>query len=257
MAEIAYDGSAFHGWQRQENAHSVQAEIEQALQPLIKEPANVVGCGRTDTGVHASQYFFHFDGQPKDLEKFAYSLNQVLPSSIAVNDVWEVDANIHARFDAQHRAYRYHIHQKKDPFIARTSWLLQRQLDIKAMNEAANELIKYFDFGSFCKSKSDNKTNLCEIGYAKWTQEGHRIYFDIKANRFLRNMVRAIVGTMLEIGTGKMNLEQFKAVIEAQDRREAGFSVPAHGLFLTEVAYDTKNWNHIKQGKEKAVGKTG
>jgi tRNA pseudouridine38-40 synthase len=257
FAEIAYEGSDFHGWQKQENAHSVQAEIEAALGPLLKESTTIQGCGRTDTGVHASQYFFHFDGDAKDKMQMVYSLNNILPKSIAVLGLWEVNSDTHARFDAESRSYRYHIHQKKDPFSYQTSWFFQRELDIVAMNEACELLKNHTDFASFCKSKSDNRTNLCDVTSAKWTKDGSKIYFDITANRFLRNMVRAIVGTMLEIGIGKMNLEQFNDVIEAKDRREAGFSVPAHGLFLTQVGYPTEHGKAINTERENGSGKAG
>jgi len=247
--EIAYDGTPFHGWQRQQNAISVQQEIEESLSTLLRGEYKIQGCGRTDTGVHAEQYFFHFDGDLIDENKFVYSLNQILKDEVTVLHIYHVGADFHSRFDATSRAYRYAIHQKKNPFISKWSWLMNRALDVDKMNEACSLLLKYEDFGSFCKSKSQNKTNICRLSHAHWVKTEGGLEFEIKADRFLRNMVRAIVGTMLEIGLNKMNLEEFKTVIEAKDRSAAGFSVPAHGLFLTEVVYDKSNWKLIEQGR--------
>jgi tRNA pseudouridine38-40 synthase len=251
IAEISYDGSSFHGWQRQDNALTIQEELEKSLEPLVGKPTKIHGCGRTDTGVHAEQYFFHFDAALSKPENCVYSLNQIVDRAIAIKNIWQIYEGTHARFDAQSRSYRYNIHHQKDPFLQKTSWFFQRNLDVDKMNSACEVLLNYNDFGAFCKSNADNKTNLCSVYKAEWIREGHQLFFDIDANRFLRNMVRAIVGTMLEIGIGNMNLDQFIAVIESKDRQEAGFSVPAHGLFLKKVNYDTENWILVEQNAKK------
>lgn len=258
--EIAYKGEAFHGWQKQDNAGSVQQTLENSIYPLVNGAVHVHGCGRTDTGVHARNYIAHFDGEIIKPENFIYSLNQILPADISVDKLYQVSDEFHSRFDAKSRTYKYFLHQKKNPFSQRLSWYFQRGLNIAAMNEACEALKEFSDFASFCKSKSDTKTTLCRLDHAQWSDDGKgQLTFEITADRFLRNMVRAIVGTLLEVGISKMNLKQLKDVVEARDRREAGFSVPAHGLHLWEIEYDRSDWKEIKQGRaeDKGIGKEG
>jgi tRNA pseudouridine38-40 synthase len=239
--ELAYNGKNYFGWQRQPKQVSVQEEIERALSKLqSNQEVLITGCGRTDTGVHAAQYFFHVDiaCSPVPLEDWAYKLNSILPSDIAIYGIKEVDAEVHARFSATKRTYRYFIHWKKDPFLADRSLLLRHQPNFKAMNEAAKHLIGKQDFTSLSKLHTDVKTNICDVSKAHWTQTSESTaYFEISADRFLRNMVRATVGTLLEVGHGKLTSDGLKKVLEAKDRGQAAVSVPAHGLFLWQVEY--------------------
>jgi tRNA pseudouridine38-40 synthase len=239
--KLAYNGSNYHGWQMQENAHSVQAEINEKLSLIIGEPVNVVGCGRTDSGVHAREFFAHFDTNKLafELSDFVYKLNRFLPSDIVVFNVFQVDQNLHARFSAKSRTYRYYINQMKDPFKDGLSYYYHGPLDAHKMNVAANYLLDYNDFTSFSKLHTQTNTNLCNVTEANWEVEDGNYIFTISADRFLRNMVRAIAGTMVEIGKGKIKPEEMKRIIEAKDRSEAGFSVPAHGLFLEKVSYES------------------
>lgn len=238
FVHLAYHGKNYHGWQRQPNASSVQQTIEHALQVLLRKPTEVVGCGRTDTGVHASSYFLHFetDALP-DTDHFTYQLNAILPHDIAIYKVFEVLPEMHARFSATEREYQYFISTLPDPFDVDTSYLYTRTLDIAAMNEAAALLLRYTDFECFSKLHTDVKTFLCEVRFAQWEQHGSKLVFTIRADRFLRNMVRAIVGTLMEVGKGKLTIEGFEKVLQSQNRNEAGESVPAKGLFLTQVSY--------------------
>lgn len=238
--ELAYDGTAYHGWQVQKNAHTVQAEINAALQTLLNDKeVNVTGCGRTDTGVHASHFYLHFDSsQIEDKENFTYRLNQILPKDIVIYRCLVVHEEAHTRFDATSRTYRYHIIQKKNPFKQKYAALFPRDLDVKKMHVIVQELLLFTDFTSFSKLHTDAHTNYCKIFHAKWWEENGEIIFEVKADRFLRNMVRAIVGTCIEVGKGNMSKEEFVQVIEAKDRQEAGHSVPAKGLFLTRIEYD-------------------
>ncbi len=238
--KLAYRGTAYHGWQIQKNAHTVQAEINEKINMLCDEPVNVVGCGRTDTGVHARNFFLHFDLQkplaftPQD---FVFRLNRFLPEDIAVYGVWEVPKERHARFDAINRTYRYYISTQKDPFVQDTALIFTGKLNVDAMQLAAGYLMDYEDFTSFSKLHTQTATNHCLLTEARWEQTGNQLVFSITADRFLRNMVRAIVGTLLEIGKGKLKPEDMKTIIEAKDRSKAGYSVPAQGLFLEEVRY--------------------
>jgi len=235
--ELAYDGSAYHGWQRQPNEVSIQSTLEDAMTTLLGQSISVVGAGRTDAGVHARQIFAHVDvNQPLD-ENFAYILNQFLPKDIAVKMIHHVKEDAHARFDAVSRSYQYHITTAKNPFLVSHAYDFGKELDIALMNQAADLLLNHTDFKCFSKSKTDVKTFDCHITHAQWTQNGTDWIFYIAANRFLRNMVRAIVGTLLEVGLGKMSLEDFQKVLLSRSRSEAGFSVPAHGLYLTQVVY--------------------
>jgi len=238
--KLAYRGTAYHGWQVQENAHTVQAEINEKLSTLLGEPVNVVGCGRTDTGVHAREFYAHFEvAQPIrwKVKDFVFKLNRFLPHDIAVYFLKEGPNDLHARFSATSRTYRYYISQRKDPFSRDLSMEYTGHLNMEAMQEAASYLKNYTDFTSFSKLHTQTATNNCKIQEAFWATEGSYLVFTITADRFLRNMVRAIVGTLLEIGKGKMKATDIKTVIEARDRSRAGFSVPAQGLFLEQVNY--------------------
>lgn len=238
--EIAFDGTPYRGWQIQPDAPSVQAEVERALRfALHREKVVSVGCGRTDTGVHASSFFVHFEG-PSDRtldDRFVQSLNGILPESIAVKRLITVPDDAHARFSATERGYVYLVHRQKDPFLHERSHLLKPTLDLEAMNEACKCLIGKQDFKSFQRTGSDNRTSICDVRLAQWesTEVGYR--FTIRADRYLRNMVRAIVGTSLLIGRGVYPATHMAQVLHAQDRSAAGRSAPARGLYLAYVAY--------------------
>ncbi|WP_372776569.1 tRNA pseudouridine(38-40) synthase TruA [Mangrovibacterium sp.] len=237
--ELAYNGTRYHGWQIQPNAKSVQEDLERALSTICRDEIGVTGAGRTDTGVHASYYVAHFDSEDQglDLESFCYKLNSFLGRDIVIFRLTKVEAEAHARFGAVSRTYQYYINQRKDPFVQESSWYFGRPLNIDLMNEACRVLFEFVDFTSFSKLHTDVKTNNCKIYQAEWAQEGHRLIFTIKADRFLRNMVRAIVGTLVAVGQGKMTVAGFRQVIEQKDRGAAGVSAPAEGLFLTDIAY--------------------
>ncbi len=249
---LAYDGLHYHGWQSQENAVSVQTEIEKCMTLKLGEIVKLSGCGRTDTRVHARTYYAHFDlANPIDLEKkdsFLNNLNQFLPADIVLIDLSEVSPEANARFDAISRTYSYYMHHTKDPFIRHHSLYYYGPLDVDTMQEACSVLLEYEDFTSFSKLHTQTKTNNCRISKAVWVQSGHNLVFTITADRFLRNMVRAIVGTMLEIGKGKLTIEGFKEVIESKNRSNAGFSVPGYALFLENVSYPEELFLQ-KQGK--------
>ena len=236
--ELSYNGNAYHGWQIQPNAITVQETIQDALSKLLKTPLIITGAGRTDTGVHASQMFAHFDTEELiDTENLTYKLNSFLPNDIAIDSIFRVNENAHARFDAIKRTYNYKVSLKKDVFLHDYSYYTHQNLDIKKMNKAASILFEYTDFQCFSKSNTDVKTYNCRIDYAKWEIENDLLIFTISADRFLRNMVRAIVGTLINIGLGKLEVNDMHRIIESKDRGEAGFSVPAKGLYLTEVLY--------------------
>ena len=236
--ELSYKGTNYHGWQIQPDASSVQEEITKALATILQEKILLVGAGRTDAGVHASQMFAHVDTVKKLTDDYVHKLNAILPNDIVIKSIKEVSDDTHARFDAVSRTYEYKILLGRDPFLLETTWQLhQKNLQIEKMNEAANLLFKYEDFESFSKVKTDVNTFNCTIMKAVWTLEDKHLIFHIKANRFLRNMVRAVVGTLLEVGLGKKTVEDFRKIIESKKRSEAGLSVPAKGLFLTEVCY--------------------
>lgn len=237
--EIAYKGTDFHGWQQQPNAMSVQEHIQKGLSKILGTNMTIVGAGRTDTGVHANQMYAHFDTQ-KELNKkdFAYRLNSVIPESIFIKQILKVSATAHARFDAISRSYEYHIHLAINPFLLETTQqFYQKKFNIDKMNQAAKILLDHTNFKAFSKSRTDVKTYECNLTTAKWEQKEEQLVFYITANRFLRNMVRAIVGTLLEVGEGKLSIPQFKKVIQEQKRSKAGVSVPAKGLFLTDIKY--------------------
>jgi len=238
--EIAYDGTAYHGWQIQNNAVSVQQRLNESLQTLLRTPIETTGAGRTDTGVHAKQLYVHLDVQStqiKDKQRFVHSLNSILPSDISIKRIIEVSPEAHARFDATARSYEYHIHFDKDPFLINKSWQLRDEPDIERMNQAAQYLLGTQDFSCFSKSNTQVFTNNCTITHAMWQRTKSGCIFHISADRFLRNMVRATVGTLLEIGLKNNPPEYIKNVIASKDRAKAGTSVPAHALYLTKVVY--------------------
>lgn len=238
--ELSYKGTNYHGWQEQPNANTVQAEINRALSTILNTNIEVIGAGRTDTGVHANQMFAHFDCDIDfDIQNLMFKLNSFLPSDIAIKDIFKVKEDANCRFDALSRTYQYHIIQKKDPFN-KTAYFLQNDLDIKAMNEACKYIIGKQDFTSFSKVNTQTFTNNCDVMFAKWELVNNKLTFTIKADRFLRNMVRAIVGTLLDVGFGKIIAADVAKIIAAKDRSKSGVSVPAHALFLTEVKYPNK-----------------
>jgi tRNA pseudouridine38-40 synthase len=235
---FSYDGTAYHGWQIQPHSISVQEQLQKALSTLLRQTIEVVGAGRTDTGVHARKMVAHFDFGELDCSQLVYKLNKMLPKDIAVYKVEQVSEDMHARFSAKSRTYHYFLHLSKDPFLRAYSWQMYGDLDFDLMNKAALVLMEYRDFTSFSKVNTDTKTNDCTITEAHWDRVGDNQWrFTISANRFLRNMVRAIVGTLVEVGRGKLTIEQLRQVIEAKDRCRAGDSVPGNALFLVEVLY--------------------
>ncbi len=237
---LSYDGTQYHGWQIQPNATSVQGEIERRLSTVMREPTPIVGAGRTDAGVHARMMVAHFDTQqPVDCHQLAYRLNRILPQDIAIYKVIPVADDMHARFSATYRTYHYYIHTQKSPFCRQYSLHTHYTLDFDKMNEAASHLLTVTDFASFCKTGSDVKTTLCDVRVAKWVETSPgEWYFEITADRFLRNMVRAVVGTLVDVGRGRLSLEEFKKVVDSHKRTEARESMPAHALFLEDVGYN-------------------
>jgi tRNA pseudouridine38-40 synthase len=234
--EICYDGTAYSGWQIQPNAPTVQGTIESALTKLNgNKPVGIVGCGRTDTGVHAKQYFFHVELPDVSLAELQYKLNKMLPSDIKIIDAFYNEQ--HARFDAKKRTYRYFIAKEKSPFNDRFCWVYERPLSIEAMNLACNPLVGHRDFASFAKGDTDVKTTLCEVFNAHWEETPEGYMFEVSANRFLRNMVRAMVGTLMEVGIGNITPESLPVILAKKSRQEAALSVPAEGLFLWEILY--------------------
>ena len=236
---LSYKGTAYHGWQIQDNAPSVQGVLQEALSVLLGEKIEVTGAGRTDTGVHAAYYIAHFDydtGKPLE-DGFVYHLNAILPKDIAVSRVCPVPDEAHARFSATLREYKYYILTEKNPFKIDTAYRYPLSLHLDRMNEAAELLKQYTDFESFCKLHADNKTTICHLRESKWEKEGNMLIYTVSADRFLRNMVRAIVGTLIDVGRGKIDIARFREIIEAKNRGAAGTSAPAHGLFLTDVHY--------------------
>lgn len=237
---LSYDGTNFHGWQRQPNVVSIQQTIEDALSVILREKKEIVGAGRTDTGVHASEMFAHFDaGLIQDKKRFITSMNRMLGNEITINNLFQVSEDAHARFDALSRTYHYHISMRKNPFTFRYAHFISAPLDIDKMNKASEILLHTEDFTSFAKLHSDAKTNICNVSRAEWLFDINKnsLVFIITANRFLRNMVRAVVGTLLEVGMGKVSLDGFRNIILEKDRCAAGPSVPAKGLFLTDIVY--------------------
>lgn len=247
--QLAYNGANYNGWQEQDNTpYTVQQVLREKLSMILGERIEITGCGRTDTGVHAKDYYAHFDSEKNALHlseaNVLYKLNKVLPYEIAVKNIYSVKAEASARFDAQWRSYEYYIHRSKDPFIFNSSLYVFGELDFKAMNTAAAHLLSVTDFTSFSKVNTQTFTNNCTVTEAQWMPLNENEYiFKITANRFLRNMVRAIVGTLLEIGKGKLSLDEFKAIVESKNRSEAGMSAPGHALYLTHIHYPESIFN--------------
>ena len=237
---LSYNGTSYHGWQVQPNAITVQETLNNALSTMLQEKIKTVGAGRTDTGVHARFFTAHFESLNNNLdkdEKWVYKLNGILPDDIAISKITRVSPDAHARFNALSRTYKYYISKKKNPFDREFSYLLYGHLDVNKMNKVSLLLYDYTDFTSFSKLHTDVKTNNCRVSLVKCEQTNNQIIFTIKADRFLRNMVRAIVGTLLEVGQGKLEIGEFKKIIESKERSKAAASAPAHGLFLTNIEY--------------------
>ncbi|HLN55945.1 MAG TPA: tRNA pseudouridine(38-40) synthase TruA [Bacteroidales bacterium] len=237
---LSYKGTSYHGWQIQPDSVSVQKTLDDALSIILGEKIETLGAGRTDTGVHASFFCAHFESSSDDLntrKNLLFRINKFLPKDISVNSIRKVIPEAHARFSATSRTYRYYISRTKNPFTSESSWYLYGDLDITRMNEACEVLFRHTDFTSFSRLHTDVKTNNCRIFEARWEEDGSTLIFTIKADRFLRNMVRAIVGTMVELGQHKLIVEDFDRIIQAKDRGKAGKSAPAKGLFLTGIEY--------------------
>lgn len=240
--KLAYNGSSFHGWQAQKNAHSVQQEIENGLFYVLgNKKVLLTGAGRTDTGVHARNYYAHFNDDllltNADLTQLVYRLNHILPDSIAVYEAFRVKPDVHARFSALSRTYHYNICRDYDPFAVGLSYRLTLSLDIPLMKEASSLIMNYTDFTCFAKTGAQTKTNNCIIYESEWLEKDNFLIYKTKANRFLRNMVRAMTGTLLDVGKGKLSLEEFRLILENGTRSDAGQSVPACGLFLENIEY--------------------
>ncbi|HEY2581488.1 MAG TPA: tRNA pseudouridine(38-40) synthase TruA [Mucilaginibacter sp.] len=245
--ELSFDGARYHGWQIQPNAVTVQEILNKSLSVILREQIETTGCGRTDTGVHATEFFAHFEMERytdhrlwtiDEIDNVVRSINAILPKDIAVKRIFPVASDAHARFDAVLRSYEYHIHFSKDPFKNGYSWQLRDKPDFELMNKAAKIIMEYTDFGCFSKSNTQVKTNICKISKAEWVACDDGIVFHISADRFLRNMVRAIVGTLLMVGRLEIAPVDVRGIIESKNRSNAGMSVPACGLYLTEVKYE-------------------
>lgn len=236
---LSYDGTRYHGWQNQPNAISVQEEIERCLSTILRTKTSIVGAGRTDTGVHARLMVAHFDTpEPIDHEQVGFRLNRMLPPDISISRIEPVADDMHARFSAKARTYHYYIHTHKSPFARHYSLETHYALDFDRMNEAGEYLLTVKDFASFCKTGSDVKTTFCDVRTARWVETSPgEWYFEITADRFLRNMVRAVVGTLVDVGRGRLSLDEFKAVVSSHKRTEARESMPAHALFLEDIKY--------------------
>ncbi len=237
--KLTYKGTNFHGWQYQPNAITIQEELEKVFSLLLKEEIKITGAGRTDTGVHAINYVAHFNTADiiKNIPQLIFKANSFLNADIVIREIFRVKEDIHSRFSAISRTYEYRTHFNKNPFLKDTSYYIFIKLDFDKMNEAAKVLFEYKDFTSFSKLHTDTKTNICKIIRADRVKRGEQNIFIIEADRFLRNMVRAITGTLLEVGKGKISIDDFRKIIESKDRSNAGVSVPAHGLFLTQIKY--------------------
>jgi tRNA pseudouridine38-40 synthase len=240
--DISYKGTSFHGWQRQPNAYTVQESLESAMSLLLHEPLQVTASGRTDTGVHALQQVVHFDAVQSLTLDFVYKLNRMLPESIVVNHLYLVGDEAHSRFDAISRSYEYRIHTVKDPFVKEQSYHVKPKLDIDKLNAAAAYLLGKHDFCAFSKVKTNVTHFGCDLTEARWEQKQDKLVFHVSANRFLRGMVRALVGTMLEVGIGAKDPEWIKEILASKDRKAAGRSVDPEGLFLTKVVYPEPIW---------------
>jgi len=234
---LSYNGTQYHGWQIQPNAITVQGKLNQALSMMLREEISTMGSGRTDTGVHAKKQVVHFDTTTEVPNNLAHKLNNYLPKDIAIHEVVKTNDDFHSRYDAVSRAYRYYLHKEKSPFKNELSYHFSKKLDLNLMNEGCQILFNHHDFECFSKVKTAVNNFNCEIIEAKWEESEDQIVFYIKADRFLRNMVRAIVGTMIDIGLKTISLEDFTEIIESKSRKKAGVSAPAHGLYLEEVNY--------------------
>ena len=238
---LSFNGESFHGWQSQHNAQGIQTTLRKALSVVLREKIELTGAGRTDAGVHAREFFAHFDHPSvfslPERQDLVHHLNGYLPDSIAIQEIIPVKEDAHARFNAQSRTYQYFITRKKNPFETSFSWFYPGILDVDIMNLGAEVLKNNLDFTSFAKLPQETKTNSCKVEYARWEERNDILVFTITANRFLRNMVRAIVGTLIELGRGKISLTDLEKIILSKDRRAAGYSVPANGLFLVSVKY--------------------
>lgn len=238
--KLSYKGTHFFGWQRQPNAITVQEYIEDALTQMNRNrEVKITGCGRTDTGVHAAEFYAHFEMNADwNTETFAYKLNCMIPEDIAIQKVIKVPEGLHSRFSATSRTYHYFVHNEKNPFLNETSWLVRPELDLEKMNKASDLLMKHENFKCFSKTITGISSFKCDVTAAHWTKTSGGYQFTIQANRFLRNMVRAIVGTMVDLGTGKIEFSDFQKILDSQERSKAGQSVPPQGLFLVKVDYD-------------------
>ena len=238
FVRFSYLGKSYHGWQKQPNAHTVQGQMEDCFSTLLRTPVELVAAGRTDTGVHASEMFAHFDTEElSNLSDLENRLNSFLPEDISISGIFAVNPDAHARFSAVERTYEYQIVQTKNPFLIDTAYYFGRTLELEKMNEAAALLIGRKDFECFSKTNTDVKTFICDVRKAQWRREGDILVFTISADRFLRNMVRAITGTLLDVGIGKLQPEDVNSIIKSRDRSQAGASVPAKGLSLVRVQY--------------------
>jgi tRNA pseudouridine38-40 synthase len=236
--ELSYKGTAYNGWQRQNNSLGVQQVLEEAMSKVLRQPIEITGSSRTDTGVHAEQQFAHFDfNEIADAGKLVYQINGLIPRDIAVQHIYAVPEDTNSRFAATHRRYEYRISRSKNPFLPNLAYVTRAELDIEKMNEAASLLLQYIDFESFSKIHTQVNNFRCSISEAIWQEQGGLLIFSVQSNRFLRGMVRALVGTMLEVGKGKRTVADFEEVIKARDRKKAGAQAPAEGLFLVEVGY--------------------
>lgn len=234
--ELAYQGTAYSGFQVQKNANSVQAEIEKALQIFFRQKFELTGSSRTDAGVHALQNFFHFDS-PTPLADAVYQLNAILPDDVVIKQIREVKEDAHCRFDALSREYRYYIYHRKNPFLRETAYYYPYTLDIDLLQHAAKEVLDYTDFTAFSKRNTQVKSFLCNIYSSEWLLQEDQMIYQVKANRFLRGMVKGLVGTMLQVGKGKLSIAAFRKIIESKDPSKVDFSVPSQGLFLVKVEF--------------------
>lgn len=235
--EVSYKGTNYSGFQAQLNANTIQAEIEKAFQVLLKRKIELTGSSRTDAGVHAYQNYFHFDADVELSPRLLYNLNAILPGDIAARDLLKVKDNAHCRFDAISREYKYVIYKNKDPFLTDNAFYFPYALNLEVMQKAADAVKQYSDFTSFSKRRTQVKSFICDVVESQWRRDGECLVYVVKANRFLRGMVRALTATMLKLGRGKMDIGEFKKIIESRDSSLANFAVPAHGLFLMQVEY--------------------
>ena len=245
--ELAYKGTQYSGFQIQDNANTIQLEVQKALETVFRQPFGLTGSSRTDAGVHAFQNFFHFNTDIAISAERAYNLNSVLPQDITIKGIFAVPGAAHCRFDTVSREYKYFIYSKKNPFQVDRAWHYPYPVDLSLLQDAATALLEYQDFSSFSKRNTQVKTFLCAIENSEWYRDGLQLVYRVKANRFLRGMIRGLVGTMLKVGRGQISLNEFKAIIEAKDCTKADFSTPPQGLFLTTVLYDAELSAYLKR----------